>query len=149
MKRLMANEWDQQTALKRGGGKIPISLDFESADRHYRSLAGSSVGADKLFMQDWVRTLLDRVFQRLESEYESAGKCREFQRLKSFITAGELQSSMSEVAKELGSSAGAVRVAVHRLRRRYRKFLREEVLQTVQNPDEVEDEIRSLFAAFD
>lgn len=149
MKRLMANEWDHQTALKRGGGTSLLCLDFEAADRRYRALAGGALSADKLFIQDWVRTLLHRVFARLEDDYTRAGKRTEFQLLRPFISAADAESRTPDLGRELGRSAGAVRVAIHRLRRHYRKILREEVLQTVQYPNEVDDEIRSLFAAFD
>ncbi|KAA5539175.1 sigma-70 family RNA polymerase sigma factor [Roseiconus nitratireducens] len=148
MKRSMANQWDRQTALKRGGGTSPLSLDFEVADRHYRATRDRSLRPDHLYLQNWVRTLLERVFERLGTEYEAAGKGEQFRCLKPFIVGDDDRWSRTEVAEQLQCSGGAVRVAVHRLRRRYRQVLREEVAQTVQSPEDVEDEIRSLFQAF-
>lgn len=149
MKRLMANEWDKESALKRGGGKVPLSLDFEAAAVRFGASNRTSHSAEQVFLQNWVRTLLDRVFDQLEWEFDSAGKSDEFSHLKSFVTVGNDAGRISEVSQKLGISAGAARVAVHRLRRRYRQVLRDHVAATVDDPTEIDDEIRSLFAAFD
>lgn len=149
MKRMMANEWDKQTALKRGGGSNPLSLDFDSANRQFEKLECQTLSAEQVFLQNWVRTLLDRVFERLQQEFEVAGKSHDFSHLQSFITADDHPTRISDVAKRLGMKPGAARVAIHRLRRRYRQVLREQVSETVNTPDEIDDEMRSLFAAFD
>ncbi|WP_220498335.1 RNA polymerase sigma factor [Rhodopirellula sp. JC639] len=148
MKRLMANEWDKRSALKRGGGMVPLSLDFDIADCRFLESSNDSLTAEQIFMRGWVRTLLDRVFEQLRQEFEMAGKAQEFSHLKVFITATDAAVPTSTVAERLGISVGAVRVAVHRLRRRYRQVLREQVAATVDDPEDIDDEIRSLFSAF-
>jgi RNA polymerase sigma-70 factor (ECF subfamily) len=149
MNRLMANDWDRSSALKRGGGNVPLSLDFNAANLHFEGLNRRTLSAEQVFLQDWVRTLLARVFERLQQEFDSAGKANEFLEFKVFITLGADAPKVSEVAERLGISAGAARVAVHRLRRRYQQILREQVAETVTDPADIEDEIRSLFAAFE
>ncbi len=149
MKRLMANERDKLCALRRGGGNAPLSLDFEAANLHFGIFGRDTFSAEQMFMQDWVRTLLDRVFDQLQREFDAAGKADEFSHLRAFIAMGDVQVRVSEVAETLGITAGAARVAVHRLRRRYRQILRGQVAETVDDPAEIENEIRSLFAAFE
>ena len=147
-KRLVANQWDRETALKRGGGKTVLRLDFDDAERDLQAQSSVLNTPEQLFLQDWVRSLLDQVFEQIQSEFHAAGKAQEFLPLKPFITIGDEPEQMAELAEKLGISIGAARVAVHRLRRRYRQVLRAEVAKTVRGADEVQDEIRSLFAAF-
>ena len=149
LKRFMANEWDKEIAQKRGGGRNPLSFDFKEGERHYHLEPTDRLTPDQLFLRNWVRTLLDKVFDRLREEFKTEGKEEQFSELRVFITPREDDVRFAEVATRLEMSAGAVRVAAHRLRKRYRKILREEISQTVENEDEVEDEIRSLFRAFD
>jgi RNA polymerase sigma-70 factor (ECF subfamily) len=149
LKRFMANEWDKEVAQKRGGGKSPLSLDFEEGERHYRLEPSETLTPDQIFLRNWVRTLLDKVFDQLRCEFEADGKAHQFTELKAFITPCRDEVKIAEVAAQLGLTVGAVRVAAHRLRKRYRKILREEITHTVANAEEAEDEIRSLFTAFD
>ncbi len=148
LKRFMANEWDKEVSQKRGGGISQLSLDFKEGERHYRLEPVETLTPDQIFLRNWVRTLLDKVFEQLRCEFEAAGKANDFMELKAFITPCQDNVKMAEVAERLGMSVGAVRVAAHRLRKRYRKILREEITQTVANAEDVEDEIRTLFAAF-
>jgi RNA polymerase sigma-70 factor (ECF subfamily) len=92
-------------------------------------------------------TLLDLVFRRLRREFLAAGKLPLFDRLKQFLATGPGQTPYREVAEELAMTEGAVKVAVHRMRRRYRKLLTAEIAQTVSNPETLEDELRELLAA--
>ena len=149
LKRFMANEWDKEVAQKRGGGKSPLSLDFVEGERHYRLDPVETLTPDQIYLRNWVRTLLDKVFEQLRCEFEADGKAHQFTELKAFITPCRDEVKMAEVAERLGLSAGAVRVAAHRLRKRYRKILREEITQTVGHAEDADDEIRSLFEAFD
>ncbi|MCS7468868.1 hypothetical protein NZK35_19625 [Stieleria sp. ICT_E10.1] len=128
---------------------MPLSLDFDIADCRFLESSNDSLTAEQIFMRGWVRTLLDRVFEQLRQEFEMAGKTQEFSHLKDYITATDDSAPMSTVADRLGLSVGAVRVAVHRLRRRYRQVLREQVAATVEDPEDIEDEIRSLFTTFE
>jgi RNA polymerase sigma-70 factor (ECF subfamily) len=104
---------------------------------------------ERLYERQWVLSLLEQVLARLRDEFIRAGKERHFEQLKVFITPQTAPASYAELAPALGLTEAAAAVAVHRLRRRYRELLRAEIAQTVASPNEVDDEIRSLFAAFD
>jgi RNA polymerase sigma factor (sigma-70 family) len=148
LKRFMANEWDKATAQKRGGGNPTLPLDFGEGERQYVREPVDSMTADQIFLKNWARTLLDRVLEQLRLEFASDGKAEQFVELQAFITPLEDSIKIADIAERLGMAESALRVAAHRLRKRYRKLLREEIAQTVTGPDEIEDEIRSLFAAF-
>ena len=148
LKGFMANEWDKEQAQKRGGGTVVLSLDFEQGEKHLHLEPSDSLTPDQVFLRDWVRTLLDHVLDQLRIEFEAAGKAVEFAELRAFISPCNDETKISGVAQRLSMSDGAVRVAVHRLRKRYRKALREEIAKTVSDVNDIEDEIRGLFAAF-
>ncbi len=92
--------------------------------------------------------MLAKVIERLQKECEADGKAKLFEQLKIFLTAGKGESAQRETAKTLGMEEGAVRVAIHRLRKRYRQLLREEISQTLTDPAQVDEEMRALFGAF-
>jgi RNA polymerase sigma-70 factor (ECF subfamily) len=146
-KHFLANERDRARALKRGGGRDPVSMDFEAAETRFSRESAHTLPPDKLFERRWALALLDQVLTRLRQEFHQAGKDLLFERLKAFL-AGTSKSSASypRVAEELGMSEGALKVAVHRLRRRYRELLREEIARTLDDPDQVDAEICDLFA---
>jgi len=146
MKHFLANEWDRATALKRGGGQEPVSLDEPDAESRYALEPQDGMSADRVYERRWAMLLLERVLERLKREFVAGGKAAQFEALKEALPAGRGGRSYAEVAASLGSSEAAVKVAVHRLRRRYRDLLREEIAQTVAAPAEVEDEVRYLFA---
>jgi RNA polymerase sigma-70 factor (ECF subfamily) len=141
----LANERDRERAQKRGGGRIPLSIDVAVAEGRYERALGHGETPERLYDRQWGLTLLDAVFTTLRAEHAAAGKADLFDRLKEFLIAGEGAGSHADAARELGLSAGAVKVAVHRLRRRYREELRRQVADTVGSDDEVQDEIRHLF----
>ena len=145
LKHFLTNEWEKTRALKRGGGRVPLSLDFDAGESRLSLEPASDQTPERLFERQWTITLLDQVLMRLQTEQEVAGKGRQFETLKQFLTGGREEASYADVAEELGMSAGAVKVAAHRLRQRYRELLRAEVAQTVAVPEEVDDEIRRLF----
>jgi DNA-directed RNA polymerase specialized sigma24 family protein len=147
-KHFMANEWEKARAQKRCGGVAPISLDFVSGETRYAVEPAGELTPDRAFERQWALSLLDRVLGQLREDFACDGKLDQFERLKVFITPQASTASHGDVARELGMTEGAVAVAVHRLRRRYRELLRGEIAQTVALPGEVEDEIRCLFAAF-
>ena len=141
LKHFLANEWDKARAKKRGGGQTLVSLDAET---RYRAEPADELSADKLLDRQWALALLEQVLARLEVETDAT----QFAALKPFLTADKEAIPYADVAGQLGTSEGAVKVAVHRLRQRYRALLREEISHTVASAAEVEDEIRHLFAAF-
>jgi RNA polymerase sigma factor (sigma-70 family) len=148
LKHFLANEWDKVRSIKRGGRAAHISLDWQTADSQFQLASGTTPEPDRAFDREWAMALLAKVVGRLRAECEAAGNARQFERLKIFLTAGKGTLSHSAAAQELGIDEGAVRVAVHRLRKRYRHLLRDEIAQTLADPAQVDEEMRSLFAAF-
>jgi RNA polymerase sigma-70 factor (ECF subfamily) len=142
----LANERDSARAKKRGGGRPVLSLDAADAESRYRAEAAGGLTPEQLFERRWALALLGEVMVRLRADYEAKGKGRLFDRLRGFLV-GEKGAGYRGAADELGLSEGAVKVAVHRLRGRYRELLREEIGRTVATPEEIEEEIRGLFAA--
>lgn len=142
----LSNEHDRAAALKRGGDRLFLSLDLSDADRRYTTEPCHEQTPERLFDRHWALTLLGHVLQRLRKYYQTTGQLPLFEALKVFLT-GETNDSHARVAAELGMSPGAVKVAVHRLRQRYRDLLCEEIAQTVDDPAMVDDEIRALFTA--
>ena len=148
LKHFLANEWDKARAQKRGGGQAHLSLDWQTADSKFQVTATNEPSPDKAFDREWALALLARVIERLQAECETEGRAKLFAQLKSFLMAGQGESAQAEVAKALGMEEGAVRVAVHRLRKRYRALLRDEISQTLADPAMVDEEMRALFGAF-
>lgn len=141
LQHFLANEWDKARAQKRGGGQTFVSLDAET---RYRQEPADELSADKLLDRQWAITLLAQVLTRLEAETDA----KQFAALKPVLTAEKDSIPYAAVAGKLGTTEGAVKVAVHRLRKRYRQLLREEIAHTVASPAEVDEEIRHPFAAF-
>jgi len=148
LKHFLANEWDRARAAKRGGGQPHLSLDVETAETRYRSEPVDDLTPEKLLERQWALALLDQVLTRLQAEFVADGKEKQFDELKVWLTEGKGATSYAAMAARLGTTEGAAKVAVHRLRRRYRELLREEISHTVATPAEIEEEIRHLFAAF-
>ena len=148
LKHFLANEWDKVQAQKRGGGVAPLSLDWQTADTKFQVAATNEPSPDKAFDREWALALLAKVIERLQQECAADGKAKLFAELKSFLMAGKNETAQSEVAKALGMEEGAVRVAVHRLRKRYRVLLRDEIAQTLADESSVDEEMRALFGAF-
>ena len=148
LKHFLANEWDKSQRQKRGGGETPLSLDWQTADTQFQVAATNAPGPDQAFDREWAVTLLAKVIGRLQKECEAEGKAKLFEQLKIFLTAGKGELSHAEAAHKLGMEETAVRVAVHRLRKRYRVLLRAEIAQTLSDPAMVDEEMRALFGAF-
>jgi RNA polymerase sigma-70 factor (ECF subfamily) len=142
----LAKEWRPQGAKKRGGGQTLLSLDFASGESRLAVEPAHDLTPEKIFERRWAMTLLERALSRLCDEYQAAGKLALFDRLKGLL-AGAGQTPYRQLAEELKMSEAAVKVAVHRLRRRCRTILRSEIAQTVTSPDEVDEELRDLFQA--
>jgi RNA polymerase sigma factor (sigma-70 family) len=148
LKHFLANEWDKTQRQKRGGGQHHLSFDWQTADTKFQVADGTTPGPDRSFDREWALALLDTVIQRLKQESEADGKGKLFDQLKVFLTAGTGELSHAEAARNLGLDETAVRVAVHRLRKRYRGLLREEIAQTLADPAMVDEEMQALFGAF-
>jgi RNA polymerase sigma factor (sigma-70 family) len=148
LKHFLANEWDRSQAQKRGGGEIHLSLDWQTADTKFQVADEKNSSPEKNFDREWALALLAKVIERLQKECEADGKLKLFEQLKIFLMAGNGQSAQGEMAKILGMEEVAVRVAIHRLRKRYRVLLREEISQTLMDESQVDEEMRALFGAF-
>ena len=146
---LLANEWDKARALKRGGGQQIISLDAEEAEGRYVQEPAALGSAEKAFDRRWALTLLDRALARLRDEFATEGKLAQFDLLKVFLSDVAGDGDYATLAEPLGLEAGAVAVAVHRLRVRYREIVRAEIAQTVATEAELKEEMRHLFASLD
>ncbi len=146
-KHYLAKERDRANAQKRGGGLAHLPLDFQAGERRYQLEPTHAADAEALYERRWALTLLEQTLARLRDELTRAGKERWFEALKATLTGEDAPRPYAELAGELGVSAEAVKVTVYRLRRRYAELLRTEIAQTVGSEAEVEDELRSLFAA--
>ena len=148
LKHFLANEWDKSQAQKRGGGAAHFSLDWQTADTKFQVAATNEPSPDKAFDREWALALLAKVIERLQKECAADGKGKLFEQLKTFLIDGGGDSAQAEVAKSIGMEEGAVRVAIHRLRKRYRVLLRDEIAHTLSDDAMVEAEMRALFGAF-
>ena len=147
LKRFLANEWDKARTLKRGGTQTTISLDSLTAEQRYALEPAEQLTADKLFERRWALTLLDQVMSRLRDEQAAGGKLAQFEQIKECITSAGRGTPYAELATRLGTTEGAIKVMVHRLRQRYRELLEEEIANTVSSREEIEEERRHLLAA--
>ncbi|MCX6924671.1 MAG: sigma-70 family RNA polymerase sigma factor, partial [Verrucomicrobia bacterium] len=120
LKHFLANEWDKSQRQKRGGGMAPLSLDWQNADTRYQIDPADQLSPDKLYDRAWATTLLEHVIARLREECAAEGKGMIFERLKPFLMMGKSDIPYAQAAATLGLNEGAARVAVHRLRKRYR-----------------------------
>jgi len=148
LKRFLANEWDRQHAQKRGGFTPVVSIDQELAESRFESEPAHSLQPDVLFDRQWAMTLLERTMKRLQEEYVTSGRARLFELLRGALARDESALPYAQIAGQLNLSEAAVKMAVQRLRARYREILRAEIAETVSSPDEVEEEIRHLFSTF-
>jgi RNA polymerase sigma factor (sigma-70 family) len=147
LKHFLANEWDKSQRQKRGGGAQHFSLDWQSADEKFKLEPPDITSPDRIYDREWALALLEQVITRLREACESDGKSHLFEQAKGYLMVGEEAIPYVDAAKSLGLDEGAVRVAVHRLRKRYRELLRDEIAQTLDDPAQVADELRSLQAA--
>jgi RNA polymerase sigma factor (sigma-70 family) len=144
LKHFLANEWDHAGCQKRGGHARILSLDWQGAETRYHLDPADTLSPDRVFDREWALALLEQVIKRLRDECVAAGREKLFEVAKVFLTAGKGAIPYAQPAAALGLEEGAVRVAVHRLRRRYRELLREEIAQTLAHPAQVGDELQSL-----
>lgn len=147
-KRFLANEWNRCHAQKRGGFQPVVSIDADLAESRLQAGPACPEQPDLLFERQWALTLLDQVMIRLQHEYVESGRARLFELLEACLVRDEAALPYADIGANLRLSEAAVKMAMQRLRARYRAVLREEIAKTVASPDEVEAEIRDLFAAF-
>jgi RNA polymerase sigma factor (sigma-70 family) len=147
LKNFLTNEWRSANRLKRGGGKRIISLDDSTAEELYLQEPANIASPDKLYDKRWALSVIDQVLSRLRAEFVASERSDLFDALKPTLTADTLEKSYAEIADAFEMNEGAIKQAVHRLRKRFGHLLREEIAHTVQNPSEVEDELRHLVQA--
>ena len=148
VKRFLINQRERATAAKRGGTSPHIPFDHREAEERYRLDAADHGSPDKLFDRAWATNLIQATYQRLEEEQVLEGKGRLFGQLRVFLTGDRPDRTYAEAGAELEMTEGAVKVAVHRLRRRYGDLLREQVAQTVHSDTDLAEELRNLRRVF-
>lgn len=146
VKNFLSEQRRQARRLKRAGGQTIISWDSQTAEERYRSEPADPVTPEKVYDRRWALTLLETVLARLADEQSAAGRQRVFAQLKEYLWGEARQTGYAEMAERLGMTEGAVKVTVHRLRRRLRDLLREEVAHTVATGEETDEEMRHLIA---
>jgi len=147
MENFLAKQWRRAKAQKRGGGLQFVSLDADLVESRYAQVATATTSAEKVFEQQWALTVLDQVVSRLREEFRTNGKKSEFEALKTFLTGERRTGAYAEMAEKLGTTEPAVKMIVYRMRQRYGELLHAELAQTVSRPEDVEEELRALFAA--
>jgi DNA-directed RNA polymerase specialized sigma24 family protein len=146
LKHFMAKEWRRASAQRRGGGRAPVRLDTTIAESRY-AVDSSSLPADEAFDQQWALTLLDLTVNRLREEFAAVGRPGDFDILKSCLMADRGAIDYAVVARGLTLNEDSARVAVHRLRKRFREVYREEISQTLAEGANLDEELRHLAAA--
>jgi RNA polymerase sigma factor (sigma-70 family) len=144
LKFFVADEEDRQRALKRGGGAV-LPLEFSSGEERYQREPAHGETPERIFERRWALELIDRVVEKLRDEFVQHGHAEHFERLKVFLL-GQSEAPYAALAREMNTSEGALKVAIHRLRKRYRELFRQEIADTVADPAEVESELRFLAA---
>jgi DNA-directed RNA polymerase specialized sigma24 family protein len=148
LKRYLINCQERAGAIKRGGSAVHVPFNGGDAEEQYRLDASEQDSPDKLFDRAWALSVMEAASRHLQEEYRFEGKDKLFDRLKFFLARNETKNTYAAAGAELGMSEGAVKMAVLRLRRRYRDLLREQVAQTVSSAVNLNDEMQSLRAAF-
>ena len=141
----LSDEAKHDRAQKRGGGVHPVSLDRNTAENRYRIEPVDAHTPETLFERRWAMTLLAHAMERLRGELYDTADAKRSLRLAEYLTDETPQADYRRIAEEFGMTEASVRVAVHRLRRRFGKLLREEVGRTVADPNRIDSEIRHLF----
>jgi hypothetical protein len=144
LKFFVADEEDRDRAQKRGGGLL-VPLEFPSGEERYQREPAHDETPERIFERRWALSVLDRVAERLRKEFVEHGRPEHFERLKVFLL-GKSETPFTALAREMNTSEGALKVAIHRLRKRYREIVRQEIADTVADPAEVDSELRFLAA---
>jgi RNA polymerase sigma factor (sigma-70 family) len=142
LKFFVADEKDRERALKRGGGAL-VALEFPAGEERYQREPAHDETPERIFERRWALSVLDRVVEKLRNDFIRHGRPEHFERLKVFLL-GQSDAPYATLAREMNTSEGALKVAIHRLRKRYRELFRQEIADTVADPAEVESELRYL-----
>ena len=144
MNHFLADEWDKAHAQKRWSGLAPVPLQFDTAETRYGHEPSDNATPEQNYERRWALTLLEKVLNRLRTEYHQEGREVFFAALHPYLVGEGNDQPYAKLAVKLGVTEGAVKTAVYRLRQRYRQLLRDEIAQTVAEPDEVDEELRHL-----
>ena len=147
LQHFLSNDLAQRRALKRGGGIIFVPLAFDEAEDRYRIEPEDVTTPETLYERRWALTVIDRVLGALRGEWEAMGREAEFDELKSCLLGTNPAGGYAAIAARLGTSEGAVKTAVHRLRRKFQVALRNDIAETVSDPADIDDEIKYLVRA--
>jgi RNA polymerase sigma factor (sigma-70 family) len=142
----LANEWNRAHRLKRGAGVVPLSIEGDAEEWLAREPVHHDT-PERAYERRWALTLLEQALDRLRGECAGNGRAAVFEALQGLLDGSRADEGLATVGERLGLSEGAVKTALHRLRRRYGELLREAVAQTVGDPEAVEDELRHLLGA--
>jgi len=143
----LSKERDRARALKRGGGRVLISIEAQEAEERHAAEPLDVLDPEALFERRWALTILERAMARLRHEFAASGRTVEFEQLEAYLTGSEPKAPYHSAAERLGTTEGAIKKMVHRLRRRYGLLLREEIAATVADPEAVDAELRHLLAS--
>jgi RNA polymerase sigma-70 factor (ECF subfamily) len=146
LQHFLANEWAKTKTERRGGGHRIISWEEDEAEERYLAEPADNLAPDRIFERRWATGLLELVLARLREEYAAAAKSEQFEALKVFVWGEKSLASYAEIAGQLRMTEGAVKVAVYRLRQRYRELLRAQVARTVASESEIDEELRYLIS---
>jgi RNA polymerase sigma-70 factor (ECF subfamily) len=145
----LSNQRDHERAAKRGGGQTLLSLDDTDAESRFKLEPVSDLSPEKIFERNWFLTLFDQALSRLREEQAAAGRAKLFDELKLFIVEDAEPGDYNVAAERVQLTPNAVAVTVHRLRERYKKLVHEEVVRTVADPGEIDEELRRFFAVLE
>jgi len=145
MNHFLASEWKRECAQKRGGGIPALSLDLAAAEERFDLEPATQASPDRIFEKQWALALLAEVLHRLEQEYQQEGRADLFAALKQTLLGSRESQPYAELAPKLGLNESALKVTVHRLRKRYRELIRDEIARTLDHGQEVDTELRYLF----
>jgi RNA polymerase sigma-70 factor (ECF subfamily) len=144
LRHFLANEYDREHAVKRGGRVPHLSLEFEQGERRYQLEPADTATPERMYERQWALDVLDRAMQRLAARHAHTARQALFEQLKPLLTGDDEPLSSRELSKTLGLSEGALRVALHRLRRQFAEALRGTIADTVEHETDIDDEVRYL-----
>lgn len=145
--RFLSKEWAKSNTLKRGGGRRILQLDLSAGESLYITEPVDNETPEQAFDRRWTLNLLENVHQRLRDEYMANGKQQVYDTLKPYLIGDRAAASYEQASTLLGTTVGAVKTSVYRMRCRYRELLRGEIAETVADPAEIDDEVKQLFSS--